>query len=583
MAIKRQARSTVTAATAPPAATPPTPSVLAAFVAYLKKGCANAEYRTFEAKLGQRRGWGCPASVWDLVDDSVDGSGGFATGRYLFPFPAELQGEVARPDLVQGGASTPSIKYMDRQRMADYDNFSAHICRAGWNRIVASSELISRSSDDARVNDWWSDVDGEGTAILDFLEYPREQARRFGVGWIFVDRPAGELASVADNADPANEPYAYAVPTRNVRDWKRDRDGKFTLVIRVEPDPDCLDPNVPPPVRVWTTDGWAVFATSKGTATAPAAIEEWTVTDSGPWTLGRVPAVLIHNERPKPGKIGLGSTDMLEVARKSQTVYNIDSEAREIERNCASPIFVIPVKNLSEYTSSDVVVGSTTALLYDGEGASPDWITPPVEILEKLDARKQRLIDRSYEAADLRALVGNVQTSSGFHAEVEFSKTELRIAREAMALEAAEKWLVIVYLLFLDGMAVEESSKDVATVTYPRQFGVRDVDKAQERLDSRLASGLGPDADREALQEYFQTSYPRAGVDKVKAMAEAALKFRDRAAQASDRLRKMVTSAASVTGANSADGGDAAVKSQIKANVRNAPGEAADAAAGNEG
>lgn len=510
----------------------------------------NPEYKAFEARINYgstfyRRSAG--ANVWEFINDAVDGSGGFANGAYLFPFKLEMD---------EGGK--PQLKYLKRQEQADYDNFAHHVCNTPWDVIVGSADLIERKAkadtDAAKLLDeFWHNCDRHGTAILDFLEYPHKQARRFGTGIIIMDRPNSTIVSEADNRKAENRPWIYAVPTQNVVHWEFGSDGELSGIVVLVPQlMDIGDgkgrQNVTD-VRVWTRDQWAVFRRANEqrhdgtTGVMEGSGEAYELIDSGDHKLGEVPVIGTYNDTPLPGRL-LAHTEMLDVARIVQTVYNIDSEAREIERKCAL-FLAIPVKNTDAFNEKKAIISTENALLFDGEAGAPQWISPDLAILDNLANRRASKKLDAYQMAGLGAIAATtdtVSTASGYHAEVEFQKTERRIARHAAMLEATEKRLARLYLKFYGIDADKEG--DLFSITYPRDYGVRDMEALVLRTKDILDLNLGEKWDERTLEKLAKAQFPRMGDEELAEMVEAAVSERSAAKkqqQDMERVKNMAS------------------------------------------
>jgi len=492
----------------------------------------NPEYTAFEARINYgstpfRRTQG--AGVWEFINDAVDGAGGFANGAYLFPFKLELDAQ-----------NYPTLKYRKRQEQADYDNFASHVCNTPWDVIVEAADMIERKAKDGTpaaelLDEFWHNCDRHGTAILDFLEFAHKQARRFGTGIIIMDRPPFVNRSEADNRKAENRPWVYAVPTQNVVHWEFDEHGELAGIIVLEPQLAAAEDGggrkSATNIRVWTRDQWAVFRQTDekrqdGTiGKMPGTAESYEMISSGTHRLGEVPVVAIYNDPPKPGHL-LAHSEMLDVSRLAQTVYNIDSESREIERKCAL-FLAIPVKSTDAFSEKKAILSTESALLVDGDAGLPAWISPDLAILEKLDERRTAKKNDAYQMAGLGALVGtteNVKTSSGYHAEVEVKKTERRISRHAAMLEAAEKRLARLYLKFY-GIDADKQD-DLFTITYPREYGVRDMDGLVLRTQSILDMNLGETWDGRTLETLANAQFPRMTDAEIHDMIEEAVKER---------------------------------------------------------
>jgi hypothetical protein len=525
--LKRATLADVSEVASAPESPAVAPSVQALLDRYREKG-KNPEIQAFERRVQAAGGKSRASNVWRFIEDAVTGEGGFSSGEYLFP----LSGEVdANGVLTQ--------KHLNRRAEADYDRFAEHVCNAPWDLIVSCADMIQRASDNTALREFWSNVDRRGTGMTDFLEYPFAQARKYGTGWIFMDRPERRPQNLAEDRSPEMRPYLYAVPTADVVDWQFDDDGNLTGVSVLEPSPEHVEGNVCP-IRIWTLEGWALFVPIDG---AKDKKVEYAVKESGPNELGRIPAVMIFNDAPAMGK-ALGKSEMLDVSRAAQTVYNVDSEAREIERKCAL-FLAIGDKDPSKYAGGRIAIGLEAAVIYDAQATTaPQWISPDLAILQRLDERRKAKKDSAYEMAHLRALNGGVvQTSSGFHAEVEFQKTERRIARHAGSLEAAEKQIANLFLLFLG-----QDGEDVS-ITYPRDFGVRDMARLIDEVEKVTSMNLGETSDRAELERLFQARHPRKSDDEIKVMVSEAIAARSQVKQKASALDRIKAMAAEARGA----------------------------------
>lgn len=488
------------------------------------------------------------ASIYEYIADAVDGTGGFSNGAYIFPHPLEINED-----------GTATEKLLERRAQADYDNIAGHICNSPWDIMNAAADMISRtSSGDAQpiLSEYWRSVDGRGTSMTDFLEYPHKESRKYGTCLIITDRPkikpsaAGQPLTEADNRRTENRPKSYPVPIENVVHWAFDEDtNELAALAIIEPDSvdDGESRKMKMGLRIWTRDEWALYV-HEDPEDAQGDIHEgpWTFVDGGTYDINEVPATAIWNEPPPPGKM-LGKSEMLEVARISQTIYNMDSEARTTERKAAM-FLAINMESTENQTEQTIPIGLETAMAYTGTVA-PTWVSPEYAILDKLEAHKERKIGSAYQMAGLGAIAaftGVIQTSSGFHAEVEFAKTERRIARHAAQLEAVEKQLATRCLKF---MGIDTTkTPDLFSVTYPRDYGIRDLDALSARTQADLDKNLGPAFNTEVLTVYFKALFPRkpqksdatkgvVGIDDM--VAQAVKRIEDTIKQQADAATKV--------------------------------------------
>lgn len=464
-------------------------------LAYAEKG-AGDELQSFEQQHQARFRGGQAASVWALVRDAITGEGGFASGAYLEPFTLERE----------PGTNLVSPKFQDRKRMADYEPFPASILGAPKDIIAASADLIARETEDDLLGEFWQDCDGRGSHIFDFLTgAPYWDAAGFGTGLVFVDRPAASLRSELDDRAPENRAYVYSRPLEALRRWELDRLGRLERAVVLE---DVITTKTRiERLIVWDRQGWARYELE---SKALRKIED------GSHSLGEVPILPIYwqNARPNPSRF-LGSSQGVTIAKTAQTVYNIDSESRDIERK-AGLILAVPVSDPSDLEGSKIPFGNDKALLYDAQsGGPPSYITPPLDILVKQAESRERKIRSAYDTAGLVALMGVERASSGYHAEIELAKAERAVTGVANALEDVENRIARLFLKW------HGRESDVA-ISYPKQHGIRDRARLLEETKGFLELKLGDMANLEQLERFFRGWFPRKALEEIRELAQDA-------------------------------------------------------------
>lgn len=471
-----------------------------------------AEYRRFEDSIQPNYfvpGLGRSVNIWTFIADAIEGSGGFADGNYLTRFARENTSK-------RGG----NARFLERVATTKYDNFARRIADAPWNRIVTHKETIRRISDDERVKQFWARADQRGLSVLQANEYPARQARSYGTGWIVVDRPARNLRNRASDMDPASLPYIYCAPTRNVVDWEFDDDYRLLAVSILEPGgSDDSDSEIKDqPVRVWTRDEWAVYEPKAGS---------WEAAGRGPNLIGEVPVIQLFDGYPGPGR-GFGVTVMPTVARFARDVYNKSAEMRAIMRKCAA-VLGVPVKSIEIFLKKVQEIGEDVLMPYDGDAGKPDWISPPLEAVDKYSQSIKDDKEAAFEAAQILAISGYLQTSSGFHSESIFQEANTAIAAFAGQLESAETQEIRLVLKY-HGERDEQTIQKLASVAYPSDFGIVDMDQVLDRTVKRLDMELGVEDATDAIFSMYVAQDPREDRDELRKRAERAANARYKAA-----------------------------------------------------
>lgn len=455
-------------------------------------------YVAFESVLGSAQWTRSIASIWAFLDDAVTGKGGFADGQYITPFPRESDGV--------GGET---LKLHTRRAVTDYDQFAESVCVAPWDVILQQEDAIRRSSNDKRADEFWMNADRQRNPILDVLEFAFRQARLYLTGWVVIDRPDNIGANAEEESRLKRLPYMYCVRTQNVPRWHLDEDDELDGVVILEPVTGD-EPFDRCPFRAWSRGGWATFVRDGKNAA---------LVDSGENLTGVVPVVPLHDHKPIEDDF-VDATDMLSVARLAQTVYNQDSEARDVERKAAA-FLAMGVKDAKSFDTKPITVGVDRLLIFDGDSGPPAWVSPDLQGLDQLTKSSDRKKAAAYEVANMRAMVGAIETSSGFHALVEFSKSERAVAKRARALENVERRATEIYLRFL-GATTEQIEAAEIVISYPRKFGIANVGEIQEQTAKLFATNPGAEVVEEQFKTLLSAMFPRVGSERIAELAAAA-------------------------------------------------------------
>lgn len=476
-----------------------------------------AEYRSFEYRISAATflpGLNRTPNIWDFVSDAIGGTGGFVDGNYLVRFQRELKSTKAA-----------ERRFLERVATTKYDNFARRIADAPWNRIITHKDQISRKTKDKRVQQFWAAADRRRTPIMNVIEFPARQARSYGTGWLIVDRPLAPLLNRASDLDPALAPYAYCVPTRNVVDWEFDEDYRLTALTILEPhgSDDKADDYRKCNVRVWTTQEFAVYR--------PVGVKDYEVQSEGENPLGEVPAVQIFDGNPGPGR-GFGVTVMPTIAGFERDVYNKTSEMRTLMRKCAS-FLGIPVKDLDVWLKKKIEIGEDIAVPYDSAAGKPEWISPDMAALVELANSIKADKEAAFELAQMTAISGYLETTSGFHQEAIFAEANTQISSFANQLEQGETAATRLDLRW-HGETDEQQMREAFSVSYPTDFGIVDKDAVIARAQKRLDMDLGVQDAEECIFTMYVAEDPREDRTKLRERAKVAAQahYQDKAATA---------------------------------------------------
>jgi hypothetical protein len=495
-------------------------------------------------------------NAFDFIRHACEGTGGFENGKYLDPHAREvpvLDNLTPTGLVLGGGGSRGALKYATRRKMADYDNFCRTIRDTHWGYIQQAKDLIKHDSDIPELQQFWRNADGRGTDIVDTLNVPWRESRMFGHSLIMVDRPQlPPNPTAADTSNPQTAAYCFSVPSQNVVWWEfNDTTKELELVAYLEPvasapGSEMEDPQFakPAPLKVWTDVLWASFvAVPKITDPNDNAGSRWkyALVEWETHPCDEVPSVLLYDDVPAPGQM-FGATEMKQIALIAKSVYNLDSEAREIQRNCAFPILCIPTKDPSSIPS--IVISTEGGLGFDGPG-TPSYLTANLDSLVHIAASRLDKVQSCFGMAHLAAIIGTIKTSSGFHTLAEFDKSNRRLGRAAAQLEDAEMklaWLVLKWhgwkedVLDAGFAESDETHPSPYSISYPRDFGLRDDDVLVKRAKQLLDMNMGDEVNEAIFTDLLSSLYPRFPKTKVDSMVAGAVAALTAEREAANRL-----------------------------------------------
>jgi len=313
---------------------------------------------------------------YDFVSHSYEGTGGYKTGNYLFPFGREDD-------------------HAGRKKQVFYRNYIKGVADSLITPVFSTPAARVVEPENDMVSAFFENVDNKGTKIQDFTKQDVHNGRLNANCFAVVDTFPLELLdqnSEKYNIENRLFPYAYIKKASSVYDFGKDDFGKL--------------------IEISFFDEWKIESDGKKTA----IYKQWTETFSQQFVL--------ENDATKPGKkkktfIGepamhnLGvlpiaqtnTTDTGEVlpaspyydlCRLNLTIFNQDSEQRVNERNCAFTMLVVPGSK-----DTELDVGSSSVLWVDENGSQkPEWIAPPADILELLGNRSNVNIGSLLEQAN---------------------------------------------------------------------------------------------------------------------------------------------------------------------------------------
>lgn len=395
--------------------------------------------------------------------------------RWQFLYESYIGGEEYRRagHLTRYQLETPA-EYQARLLTTPLDNHCASV-------VQTYASFLFRVEPDREFNDWEDmedvesflrDCDYEGRSFDAFMKQVSIWSSVFGHAWVIMTKPNIGATTLAQEQAAGVRPYVNLVSPLVVSDWTWTRlpSGRYELTYLkyVEEVVDKITV-----VKVWRPDVVETWQLDEREKTA-------VMVSSEPNQLGRIPAVLVYNQR---GIVkGIGVSDITDIADVQKMIYNMQSENEQAIRLSSHPTLVVP---------PTAQIGSGAgALIQLQEGSDPGLNPYALEFGANGIGSIHSTIDKLVESIDRMANTGGVRgtetrTISGVAMEVEFQLLNARLSEKADNLELAEEQLWELFGQY-------QGRTWMGEIKYPDNFNIRDEAREISQLGSAKSAATDP-------------------------------------------------------------------------------------------
>jgi hypothetical protein len=395
-------------------------------------------------------------SRWEYFIRSYLGGKEYKDGKFLQQYKLELENE-----------------FFDRISYTPLDNHCRniiHIYSSYLFRVPPTREL-GILENDATVPYFFDDADLEGRSFDALMREVQNYASIYGHCWVLVDKPSTNVFTRAEELEQGIRPYLNIYTPENIYDWHYSRSDSGYYILDYLKIRESIDDNGEY-FKLWYLDKIdTVFVSSKNR-------DEPKLIESLPNPIGRIPAVVIYNQR-SPMR-GIGVSDLTDIADLQKAIYNELSEIEQIIRISNHP-------SLVKTRDTDATAGAGSIIeipdnidanlkpyILQPSGSNLDGVLKSIE--HKVDA-----INRLSHVGAIRATGERIQ--SGIALRTEFQLLNAKLAEKAKLMEVAEEQIWRLYALW------QEEQFD-GKITYPTSFDIRDWATDLELLQQAKASNI---------------------------------------------------------------------------------------------
>ena len=417
---------------------------------------------------------------WRLYADSYEGGSSYRNGEYLFKYKLETGGEYD-----QRLDETPLENHCRRT----VDSYSSFIYSSTIERQYGSVE------NNPNLLPFIKDSDLDGRSYDAFIREAGKWASVYGAVYVFVDKPASNAGTRAEELQQEIRPYLSLVSPENVVDWHYERmpNGHMKLVylkVITHKDQDTTK------LKIYTPEMTQTVITFKGQK-QPEILEEV------PNALGEIPVVVLYNNRS--WKHGIGISDICDVSDIQRSIYSDYSEINQLIKLSNHPTLV---KTLDTEASAGAGAIITMPSELPGD-LKPFLLTPSGQNISTLLDTIDRKVQAIEKMTHLDSVSGQKTARSGVAMLIEQKALASTLSDKAANLQLAEEQIWRLWCLW-EGTAWD------GEIYYPDSFDTRD--RQQDLMNLKLAVEIGVTDPK--LRKYMEQSIASAIVDDEEALQE---------------------------------------------------------------
>ena len=393
---------------------------------------------------------------WEYFIRSYLGGKEYQDGKYLQSYQLELESEYFK---------RTNFTPLDNHCRNIIDIYSSFLFRVEPVRELASLE------EDMSVEQFKDDADLEGRSFSSLMREAQRFASVYGHVWLMVDKPSTNVMTRAEELDQGIRPYINIYTPENVLDWHytRNESGYYYLdYLKIREEQTAEGEYY----KLWFQDKVDCVFISSINRDEPKLIS------SVPNPLGKIPAVILYNQR-SPMR-ALGVSDLTDVADLQKAIYNELSEIEQIIRLSNHPSLV-----KTRDTDAGAGAGSIIEMPDNIDANLKPYILQPNGsnldgVLRSIN-HKVEAINRLTHVGTLRATAERVQ--SGIALRTEFELLNARLSEKSKLMEHAEEQI---WRLFAEWQETVFEGK----IEYPESFDIRDWATDLELLQQAKASNI---------------------------------------------------------------------------------------------
>lgn len=379
----------------------------------------------------------------------------------------------------------PGNQYANRLEYTAMDNLVKLTIDTYRSYLFKSTPVrtFGNLQDDIMIRRFLDDIDFDGQDLNDFMKQANDLATVYGNVWILVTKGAAEGVITREQEIAADiRPYAKLFTPENVCDWE------YTKM-----------PNGSERLSYIKTKEWAgedliryIVWTEETVSTYLHDTESDNVIEHTemPNAIGMVPFVCL---RANPSQYkGVGVSDIADVAKTQQAIFNLLSEAEQGIRISNHPTLV-----KTETTSAMAGAGAVINIDETMDPALRPYLIEPdgtniQSIRDMIEVHVQSFLRQTHLGAVMAER--GFSAKSGIALQTEFEMLNTRLGDKAAKMEQAE-WMIWQLFWAWSGLQPDEEFN----IEYQKSFDLRDEHADVALYSKALALGIESDTYKKQL------------------------------------------------------------------------------------
>jgi hypothetical protein len=368
-------------------------------------------------------------------------------------------------------------EYLKRAEFTPLDNHCRNVIQIYSSFLfrVPPTRNFGSLTGDPQLQQFLMDADFDGRMYNNVIREAQVNASIYGTCWLIVDKPNSNAKTRAEELSQDIRPYISVYTPENVTNWKYERasNGRYYLtsltVVEDMMGKDAI-------VKVWTMEDITTYKVEE--FTIGYATKKPTKIDEQENALGKIPAVVLYNQRTS--KKGIGISDLSDVADLQKSIYNDYSEIEQLIRLSNHPSLV-KTPNVEASAGAGSIIEMPEDLAPE---LKPYIIQPSSQSLESIMKTIQTKVDAINRITHMGAVRGTEKTvNSGIALQTEFQLLNARLSEKADYLQNTEEQIFDLY-------AKWQGTTFDGEIFYPESFDLRDFSADLQFLQQAKASGV---------------------------------------------------------------------------------------------